>query len=454
MDTNKTLRNEITEGVIWKQLLLFFFPILLGTFFQQLYNTIDAIVVGRFVGGNALAAVGGSSGQIINLIVGFFMGLCSGATVTISQFFGSGDRRKVNEGIHTLYAFSVIGSIVITILGVILAPWLLTIMKTPAEQYADSLLYLRIYFGGVFFVFIYNTGAAILRALGDSRRPLIYLIVCCFVNVALDLLLVVGFRLGVAGVAIATLAAQAVSAVLVTVALMRSPGLCDFTLGGIRLYGSSLKMQLYIGLPGGVQGSMYSLSNLILQTAVNSIGAAAAAGWTAMGKLDAVYWMVGGSLGISVTTFVGQNYGAGLLSRVKKSVRIGLGLSIGFAMLASTLLIGLRYPLLGIFTTEADVLAVAAETMEIIAPFYILFTFIEIYSSALRGMGDVIIPMIMTMLGVCGFRIAWVIFVVPLEPSMATIASNYPISWGITATFFIVYYHMKMRRVEKKIHQD
>ena len=439
MTNSKNYRNEITEGVIWKQLLLFFFPILLGTFFQQLYNTIDAIVVGRFVGSNALASVGGSSGMIINLIVGFFVGLCSSASVVVSQFFGSGDRQKVNEGIHTLYAFSMIGSVVITILGIVLAPWLLTIMKTPMEQYADSLLYLRIYFGGVFFVFIYNTGASILRALGDSRRPLIYLIVCCFVNVALDLLLVVGFDLGVAGVAIATLAAQAVSAVLVTVALMRSPGLCDYTLGRIRLYGSSLKMQLYIGLPGGVQGSMYSLSNLILQTAVNSIGAAAAAGWTAMGKLDAVYWMVGGSLGIAVTTFVGQNYGAGLIDRVRKSVRIGLGLSMGFAMLASTLLIGLRYPLLSIFTDEVEVLEVAASTMSIIAPFYILFTFIEIYSSALRGMGDVIIPMIMTMLGVCGFRIAWVIFVVPLEPSMETIASNYPVSWGITAMFFIVY---------------
>ena len=314
-----------------------------------------------------------------------------------------------------------------------------------------SLLYLRIYFSGVFFVFIYNTGASILRALGDSRRPLIYLIVCCFVNIALDLLLVIGFRMGVAGVAIATLVAQAVSAVLVTVALMRSPSLCDFSLGGIRLYGSSLKMQLYIGLPGGIQGSMYSLSNMILQTAVNGLGAAAAAGWTAMGKLDAVYWMVGGSLGISVTTFVGQNYGAGLMDRVRKSVRIGLVLNMGFALLASFLLVTFRYPLLSIFTTEVEVLEVAASTMRIIAPFYILFTFIEIYSCALRGMGDVIIPMIMTMLGVCGFRIAWVLFVFPLEPSMATIASNYPVSWGITALFFIVYYGVKVRRVEKKL---
>ena len=451
METNNKIRNEITEGVIWKQLLLFFFPILLGTFFQQFYNTVDAIVVGRFVGGNALASVGGSSGQIINLIVGFFTGLCSGAAVIVSQFFGSGDRGKVNEGIHTLYAFSILGSVVITLIGFFLSPWLLTIMNTPAELYEDSLLYLRIYFSGVFFVFIYNTGASILRALGDSRRPLIYLIVCCLVNVILDLLLVVAFHLGVAGVAIATLLAQAVSAVLVTVALMRSPSLCDFSLFEIRLYGSSLKTQLYIGLPGGIQGSMYSLSNMILQTAVNGLGAATAAGWTAMGKLDSVYWMIGGSLGISVTTFVGQNYGAGLLSRVRKSVRIGLLLNMSFAVMASFLLITFRYPLLSIFTNEAAVLEVAAETMSIIAPFYILFTFIEILSCALRGMGDVILPMIMTILGICGFRIIWVLFVVPLNPCIATIASNYPVSWGITALFFIVYYNLKVRMLEKKL---
>ena len=450
METKNIIRNEITEGVIWKQLLLFFFPILLGTFFQQFYNTVDAIVVGRFVGGNALASVGGSSGQIINLIVGFFTGLCSGAAVIVSQFFGSGDRGKVNEGIHTLYAFSILGSVVITLIGFFLSPWLLTIMNTPAELYEDSLLYLRIYFSGVFFVFIYNTGASILRALGDSRRPLIYLIVCCLVNVILDLLLVVAFHLGVAGVAIATLLAQAVSAVLVTVALMRSPALCDFSLSGIRLYGSSLKMQLYIGLPGGIQGSMYSLSNMILQTAVNGLGAATAAGWTAMGKLDSVYWMIGGSLGISVTTFVGQNYGAGLLSRVRKSVRIGLLLNMSFAVMASFLLVTFRYPLLSIFTNETAVLEVAAETVSIIAPFYILFTFIEILSCALRGMGDVILPMIMTILGICGFRIIWVLFVVPLNPCIATIASNYPISWGITALFFIVYYNVKVRMLEKK----
>lgn len=436
--------NQITEGVIWKQLLLFFFPIMMGTFFQQFYNTVDAIVVGRFVGANALAAVGGSSGQIINLIVGFFTGLTSSAAVIVSQFFGSGDRKRVSQCMHTLYAFSIIGSVVITVLGLVVAPKLLVLMNTPEELMADSLVYLQVYFSGVFFVFIYNTGASILRALGDSRRPLIYLIVCCIVNVMLDLVCVVFLGMGVVGVAVATLIAQAISAVLVTGALMHSPALCDFSLREIRIHGDSLKKQLFIGLPGGVQGSMYSLSNMILQTAVNAIGATAVAAWTAHGKLDAVFWMINGSMGIAVTTFVGQNYGAGLIDRVRRSVRVGLGLDMVFAAICSTLLIVFRIPLFSIFTDDPGVLQIAADTLVIIAPFYILFTFIEILSCALRGMGDVLIPMIMTMLGVCGFRVAWVLFVVPLAPTMETISANYPVSWGITAAFFVGYWFWKM----------
>lgn len=448
MNTNHLTQNKITEGSIWKQLLLFFFPILLGTFFQQFYNTIDAIVVGRFVGKNALAAVGGSSGQIINLIVGFFTGLTSGASVIVSQFFGSGDRKKVSQCIHTIYAFSIIGSIVITIFGIAIAPFFLEIMNTPTALMEESLLYLRVYFGGVFFVFIYNTGASLLRALGDAKRPLIYLIICCILNVILDLLLVIGLDMDVLGVALATLIAQAVSAVLVTRALLCSSELCDFSLREIHIHWDSLKAQLYIGFPGGVQGSMYSLSNIILQTAVNGIGTNAAAAWTAHGKLDAIFWMINGSLGIAVTTFVGQNYGANLMDRVKKSVRIGLGLDIVLAISASLLLIVFRVPLFSIFTDDPLVLQIACDTLKIIAPYYVLFTFIEMYSCALRGMGDVLIPMIMTMLGICGFRIIWVLFVVPLVPTMETISMNYPISWGITALCFLVYYHWKIRKLE------
>ena len=448
---NKTIsaRNTLTEGSIGKQLLLFFFPIALGTFFQQFYNTIDAIVVGRYVSSNALAAVGGSSGQIINLIVGFFTGLTSGASVIVSQFFGGGDREKVNNSMHTLYAFSVLGSLVITVLGILAAPFLLEIMHTPGEIMADSVLYLRVYFSGAFFIFIYNTGASLLRALGDSRRPLIYLILCCLINIVLDLFCVVVLRMGVAGVAVATLLAQAISACLVTRALLRSPQWCDFSLRKIRIHGNMLKPQLYIGLPGGIQGSMYSLSNIILQTAVNNIGANAVAAWTIHGKVDSLFWMINGSLGIAVTTFVGQNYGAGRMDRVKKSVQIGLGMDLGFAILCSLFMLLFRVPLLSLFTDETEVMQIASTTLGIITPFYALFTFIEMYTSALRGMGDVLVPMIMTILGICGFRILWVLFVVPLAPTMETISYNYPVSWGLTAAFFIVYYHVRVGK--KKI---
>lgn len=444
------MKTELTEGSIGKALLKFFFPIMFGTFFQQLYNTVDAIVVGRFVGSDALAAVGGSAGMIVSLIVGFFIGLTAGASVIVSQFFGSGDREKVNKSMHTIYAFSIIGSLFISVAGYFLAPRLLEWMSTPEDIYDDSLLYLRVFLIGIVFTFIYNTGSALLRAIGDSKRPLIYLIVCCGVNIALDILFVAAFKLGVFGAALATVISLAISSVLVTRALIHSRELCDFSIREIRVDWNTLKTQIYIGFPGGVQTSMYSLSNMILQTAVNKIGTDAAAAWTSIGKMDAIYWMVGGSLGTALITVVGQNYGAGKMDRVRKSVNIGLGLYYAFSIVIVAVLFIFQRPLFGIFTDNQAVIDIAMSAFSIMAPFYILFSFIEIYSCALRGMGDVVIPMIMTMAGVCGFRVLWAIFVVPLSPSMELISWSYPLSWALTSICFIVYYRKKMRKFEIK----
>ena len=440
------MNTSLTEGSIGKQLLKFFFPIMFGTFFQQLYNTVDAIVVGRFVGSNALAAVGGSAGMIVNLIVGFFVGLTAGASVIVSQFFGSGDRVKVSKSMHTIYAFSIIGSLVISVMGYFLAPMLLEMMSTPADIYEDSLLYLRVFLLGIVFMFVYNTGSALLRAIGDSRRPLNYLIVCCAVNIVLDVLFVAVFQMGVLGAALATIIALMISSVLVTRALAKSTELCDFSIREIRIDWDTLKTQIYIGFPGGVQSSMYSLSNMILQVAVNKIGTDAAAAWTALAKMDAIYWMVGGSLGTALTTIVGQNYGAGKMDRVKKSVNIGLGLYYAFSIAIVTVLMAFQRPLFSIFTDNQAVLDIAVSAFSIMAPFYILFSFIEIYSCALRGMGDVLIPMIMTMVGICGFRVVWSIVVVPLNPSMELISWSYPVSWALTSACFIVYYRNKMKK--------
>ena len=442
------MQTTLTEGSIGKQLLKFFLPIMFGTFFQQLYNTVDAIVVGRFVGSDALAAVGGSAGMIVSLIVGFFVGLTAGASVIVSQFFGSGDRQMVSKSMHTIYAFSIIGSVVISVVGYLLAPALLEMMNTPADIFEDSLLYLRVFLVGIVFMFIYNTGSSLLRAIGDSRRPLNYLIVCCLINIVLDILFVAVFHMGVLGAALATLIALAISSVLVTKALTESKNLCDFSLREIRIDWDTLKTQIYIGFPGGIQSSMYSLSNMILQVAVNGIGTNAAAAWTTLAKMDAIYWMVGGSLGTALTTIVGQNYGAGKMDRVKKSVSIGLRMYYAFAIVIIVVLMAFQRPLFSLFTDNQAVIEIAVSCFCIMAPFYILFSFIEIYSCALRGMGDVVIPTIMTMVGICGFRVLWSIFVVPMNPSMELISWSYPYSWALTSLCFIIYYRYKIKKLE------
>lgn len=440
-------KNEITSGIIWKQLLLFFFPILLGSFFQQLYNTIDAVIVGRFVGKNALAAVAGSSGMVINLLVNFFTGLTAGASVIVSQFFGSGDRKKVDDSIHTIYAFSIIGSVIMTLIGITAAPALLRLMNTPEELMSDSILYLRIYFAGIFFVFIYNTGAGLLRALGDSRRPLYCLMICCVINIVLDLLLIVGLGLGVAGAAIATLLSQGISAVIVTVFLMRQKDLCDFSLKDIRIHPRLLKSELLLGLPGGFQYAMYSISNMIIQSALNKFGTDTVAAWAAYGKLDAIVWMVSGAFGIAITTFVGQNYGAGKYDRVRKSIRVCIGMDFAAAILLMLVLVCFRIPLFHIFVTDENVVEIGLKMMATMAPFYWLFVFTEVFSGALRGMGDVVVPMLITTGGICLFRVVWIFGVVALFPTLTITLLNYPVSWVLTSVLFLFYYHFRMKKL-------
>lgn len=439
--------NQITEGIIWKQLLLFFFPIVLGTFFQQLYNTADAIVVGRFVGKEALAAVGGSTGQIINLVVGFFVGLSSGATVVIAQFFGAKDEQNLSKSLHSAIAFSIVGGIAMSILGILLSPAILRLMNTPENVMADSTLYLRVYFGGILFVFLYNIGSGILRAVGDSKRPLYFLIICCFLNIFLDLLLVVVFHMGVAGVALGTLISQAVSAVLIIVTLCRSKEMYHLTLREIRFYRAPLLSLLRIGIPAGFQSVMYNLANVTIQSALNAFGTDAMAAWTAFGKIDSLFWMISGAFGTSVTTFVGQNYGAGKYDRIRKSVKVSLGMFFGTAIAISLIMITLGQYMFYLFTTDDTVIEIGMQILRLIVPAYATFVFIEIYSGALRAMGDVFIPMLMTCGGVCILRILWILVVVPMNSSIQTIMFSYPISWILTSILFFIYFHRKQGKL-------
>ena len=437
--------NQITEGIIWRQLLLFFFPIVFGTFFQQLYNTIDTVIVGQFVGKAALASVGGSATQLINLVVGFF----TGASVVIAQFFGAKDERSVKESLHTAYAFSILGSIVISALGIGLAPQLLRWMNTPEELLADSTLYLRIYFAGILFVFIFNVGSSILRAVGDSKNPLYYLIACCFINIFLDLLFVIVFHLGVAGVAYATFLSQAISALLVTHKLMTSHSILTLKIRDIRLHKNVLKSQLWIGLPAGFQSVMYSISNVIIQAALNRFGTDTVAAWSAYGKLDAIFWMVSGAIGISITTFVGQNYGARKYDRVHKSVRICLGIDSIISVILIVFLMLFRVPLFRLFTQDPSVIRIGSDMLALITPCYIFFVFIEVLAGALRGMGDVMIPTLITLLGVCVLRLIWIAVVLQISPTVNAIIYSYPVTWIATAVLFIIYYLYKKKRILK-----
>lgn len=363
MENVQNKENRIINGVIWKQLLIFFFPIVLGTFFQQIYNTADAVVVGRFVGTEALAAVGGSTSQIINLIVGFFVGLSSGATVVISQYYGAREKQGLQNALHTAFAFSVVGSVVISVIGIWLSPMMLRWMNTTEEVIAPSTTYLRIYFAGIIFVFIYNVGSSILRAVGDSRRPLYYLIVCCLINILLDVVLVVFFHMGVAGAAIATVFAQGVSAVLVVLALCRSKDIFRLELKQVRFHRDALELLLKIGLPAGLQSVMYSASNIIIQTSLNSFGTNTMAAWTAYGKIDSFFWMVISAFGISITTFVGQNYGARKFGRMRKSVRICIGMAMGASVVISAVFLIFGKYVYQMFTTDATVIEIGMHMM-------------------------------------------------------------------------------------------
>lgn len=430
----------IVEGVIWKQLLIYFFPILLGTFFQQLYNTVDAVVVGNYLGKEALAAVGGATGTIINLLVGFFVGLSSGATVVISQYFGGGDEEGVSRAVHTSIALSLAGGIFLTFVGIFGARWALEMMGTTADVIGGATDYMRIYFAGVIMNLLYNMSSGILRAIGDSRRPMIYLIICCLVNIVLDILFVGFMHMGVAGAAIATITSQAVSAILTMRALMRTEECYKFVIKKLRVDFPLLGRILRIGFPAGIQSMMYSISNLLIQANINALGTDTMAAWTAFGKVDSIIWMVMGAFSVSVTTFVGQNWGAGKIDRVKTSIRTGMVVELLSTLIMSGVILLTGQHLIRLFTQDEGVIAISLMIMHCNVPLYASFVPIDLLSGGMRGMGNSLAPMLIICFGVCIFRVVWLFTAVPLNNNIITIVLSYPISWILTSIVMIIYY--------------
>ena len=447
MERIENTTNTIVDGVIWKGLLKFFFPIMLGTLFQQLYNTVDAVVVGQFVGTQALAAVGGSSSQIVNLFIGFFVGLSSGATVIVSQYFGAREDKGVSRAVHTAMALAFIAGAIMTVVGLVLAPAMLEIMNTTEDTIADSTLYLRIVFLSMIPSMVYNVGSSILRAIGDSRSPLYFLAAACLVNVVLDLAFVLIFHMGVAGVAIATSIAQAVSAVLVFVALCRAKGSYRIIPREIRPERELLARTVRIGLPTGLQSVLYAVSNIIITTSINGFGTDTVAAWVAFGKVDALFWLILSAFGVAIMTFVGQNYGARKFDRVHKSLKVALAIAAVTSIVYGAVLLLVGQYVFRLFTNDQTVMDVAIYMMMCMVPGYVLYVPIELISGALRGMGDTLIPTVITAVGICALRVLWIFAVVPLWHDILAITISYPISWLLTSAAFILYY----ARVRRKL---
>ena len=454
METNDKT-NQITEGVIWKQLLIFFFPILFGTFFQQLYNTADAMIVGHFVGKQALAAVGGTTGTLINLLIGFFTGLASGATVIIAQFYGAKKADKVHWAVHTSIAFSIAAGIGLMIVGIVFSRPMLQVMQTPADVIDYAVLYIRIFFAGTIANLLYNMGAGILRAIGDSKRPLYYLIICCFANIGLDLLFVAVFHMGVAGAALATILSQFLSAVLVLGALMRTKDMYRLEWKKLRIDGIMLKRIIRIGLPAGMESAMYSISNVIVQAGVNTLGTDSVAAWAAYGKVDGLFWMMVSALGISATTFIGQNYGAKKVERVHQGVRVCMMLAVIMTLIMDGVLLVAGDLLMSMFTSDAAVREIGSQLLHFMVPTFLTYIVIEIFSGALRGVGDAWMPMLIAGVGICSVRILWITFGLPYFPTIIGAAFCYPLSWVLSTIAFIIYYcrfSKLSKRNEKKLY--
>lgn len=431
-------QRQITEGVIWKQLLIFFFPILLGTFFQQMYNTVDTIIVGRVVGTTALAAVG-STGPLVNMVNGFFIGISSGATVILSQYYGAGNRQGVLDALHTGVALSLVLGAMITLLGVGLGPWVLGLMNMPESCLGDASAYIRIYFAGAIGSMVYNMGAGILRAMGDSRRPMLFLMATCALNVVLDILFVAALKMGVAGAALATTISQFLSAVLPIAVLMKQEDRLEVR--KLRIDRKLLGRILRIGVPAGLQFVTFDFSNILIQSGINSFGDVTMAAWTAHGKTDAMTWMISGAFGVSVTTFVGQNFGAQKYRRIRQSAWTCLGMSVALVGVVAALILIFRTQILGIYTDDPEVVAVGSFIMLSIMPFNVIFMPIEVFAGTMRGVGYSIVPTVITGSCVCLLRIVWLATVVRRWHTLRMLTLCYPISWIIAAVvFFIVYF--------------
>lgn len=434
----KQQKGLMTEGPIARQIILFALPLLLGNVFQQFYNTVDSIVVGNFIGKDALAAVG-SSGSMINLVISAFMGLSVGASVVVSQCYGARNDAEVHKAVHTTVAFGFWGGVIVTLLGLLLSPQLLRWMGTPQSVMPESLTYFRVYFGGAMSMVMYNVLASILRAVGDSRRPLYFLIVSTLLNVVLDLVFVAVFSWGVMGVALATVIAQTVSVVLELWVLCRADGSYRVELRRVKMHRDMLPRIIRIGLPSALQNAVISFSNVVVQSNINAFGALAMAGCGAYNKIDGFAIMPAMSFSMSATTFVGQNHGAGKFDRIRQATRFTVLTSMIVSQVIGFGVMIFAPQLIRIFNSDPDVVAYGALMARCIAPFYFMLAGTHTQAGALRGVGLTRVPMIVFLTFWCGLRVLWITAAVHFLPDIRVVFFAYPITWTCSAITLMIY---------------
>lgn len=428
----------MTEGSIWKQLLLYSIPLILGNLFQQLYNTVDSIIVGNYIGSEALAAVG-SSGSIINLLIGFCVGASAGAGVVIAQFFGAQDGEGVKKAVHTTLAIAMTAGVVMTVVGIILVPTLLRVMGTPQEVFDQAVLYLQVYFGGIFFSVIYNMSAGILNAVGNSRRSLIYLMIAAGSNIFLDLFLVVVLKMGIVGAALATDISQLLSCIFILLFLIRSQENYRVRIREIRFYKGMPSKIIKIGLPTGIQHVVISFSNVIVQTSVNSFGADAMAGFAAYIKIDGFNILPVMSFSTAATTFTGQNIGAKKYDRVKKGMYVSLAMGVLYTIASGILLMLFAPQVIGVFSENQTVVEYGVFIMKFFCPFYWSLAILHVMAGTIRGTGHTLQPMLIILFSLCVFRVIWIWTVLPIFHQFSSIMCVYPLSWIVGMLIILVY---------------
>lgn len=431
-------KNLMTSGSIWKTILLFSLPLILGNLLQQTYNTIDSMIVGNYVGSNALASVG-SSTHLINLLISFSQGIAVGCGVLVSQSMGGSNQKNMRLAVHTSLALAVAFGLLISIMGYVLAPWLLEKMDTPAEVMGESIAYLRVFSFGLVFNIIYNMEAGILNAVGNSKRSLLYLGIASFTNVVLDFLLIKRFGMGVKGAAIATNISQALSALLALLFLIRVPDIYKVHLSRIRIHKDMALNILKVGVPTAIQNTVISLSNVIMQSSVNVFGALPMAGFGAFVKIDGFNILPVLSLSMAITTFVGQNYGAGQIERIKKGMWTTLAMTVFYTIISGTLLYNFAPKLIGLFTNDVRVIEAGVLASRFFCPFYFLLAIMHSLAGTVRGTGKTIPPMIILILSLCIFRILAAKFVIPHYNTIENVYKLYPISWVIGVILMVAY---------------